>query len=133
MRLDALSLFSDAQALSGASANGANVLDLGTAGVAEGELFVVARFDTEAHNCAKVTIQGSEDNKTFTDVAAVAVSDTTAGSGVSLRLPQGCPRYLRAVYAAAASATLKGNVTCGLTLQAPSPRGARIGDHTANV
>lgn len=107
MRLDTQSLFSDTQKLSGASATGTNVLDIGKAGVAEHELFV--------------------------DVASAAVTDTTAGAGVNIRLPQACPRYLKAVYNAATSGTLKGNVTCGITLQAPSPRGARISDFAANV
>lgn len=133
MRLDTQSLFSDTQKLSGASATGTNVLDIGKAGVAEHELFVVARFDTDTHGCVKVTIQGSVDGTTFVDVASAAVTDTTAGAGVNIRLPQACPRYLNAVYNAATSGTLKGNVTCGITLQAPSPRGARISDFAANV
>ena len=62
-------------------------------------------------------------------VAKTTVSDTTDGAGVSIRLPQGCPRYLKLVYT---GTTLGGKATAGITLQTPSPRGKRLGDYAAN-
>lgn len=128
MRLDNQSLFSDAQALSGASADSTNTLDIGKAGIAENEAFVVVRFDG-THGCTAVDLQGSEDNSSFASLVKTTVSDTTEGAGVNIRLPQGCPRYLKLVYT---GTTLGGTVTAGVTLQTPSPRGKRIGDYEAN-
>ena len=128
MRLDTLSMFFDAKALSGTAVS-SSVMDVAGAGIAEAEAFVVANFDTDTHGATEVVLQGSEDNATFKTVAARAVTDTTAGAGVNLRIPQGCPRYLKLVVN---GASMKGNVTAGVTLQAPSPRGKRIGDYAAN-
>lgn len=128
MRLDTQCMFSDAQSLSGTSANSTNTLDLQGAGIAENEAFVVVRF-AGSHGCTAVDLQGSEDNSEFASVVKTAVSDTTEGAGVSIRLPQGCPRYLKLVYT---GTTLGGTVTAGVTLQTPSPRGKRLGDYAAN-
>lgn len=128
MRLDSLATFFDAKALSGAQV-ASTAMDIGAAGIAEAEAYVVARFDTDAHGATEVVLQGSADNATFKTVTAQAVTDTTAGAGVNLRLPQGCPRYLKLVVN---GASMKGAVNAGITLAAPSPRGHRIGDYAAN-
>lgn len=129
MRLDTLSMFFDAVAISGTQ-KASSVLDIAGAGIAEAEAFVVARFDADTHGATEVVLQGSEDNATFKTVAAMAVNDTAAGAGVNIRVPQGCPRYLKLVVN---GASMKGNVTAGFTTAAPSPRGKRIGDFAANV
>lgn len=129
MRLDVQTMFSDAQTLTGTSADSEKTIDIGAAGIAEAEAFVVVRFVTDAHGCTGVALKGSDDNTTFTDLVATAVSDDTEGGGVNIRIPQGCPRYLKLVYT---GTTLVGKVTAGVTLQAPSPRGKRIGDYKAN-
>ena len=127
MRLDKQCMFSDAQALSSTSTD-SDVIDIGTAGIAECEAFVVVRF-VGTHGCTAVDLQGSADKSSYASVVKTAVSDTTDGAGVNIRLPQGCPRYLKLVYT---GTTLGGTVTAGVTLQAPSPRGKRIGDYQAN-
>lgn len=129
MRLDTLSMFFDAKAMSGTAVT-SSTMDIGAAGFAEAEAYVVANFDADTHGATEVVLQGSEDNATFKTVAARAVTDTTAGAGVNIRVPQGCPRYLKLVVN---GASMKGNVTAGVTLAAPSPRGKRIGDFAANV
>lgn len=129
MRLDMQSMFFDAAALSGTTLT-SQALDVGAAGIAEAEAFVVARFDADTHGATKVELQGSADNATYAVLNAMAVTDTTAGAGVNLRIPQGCPQYLKLVVT---GASMKGNVTAGVTLQAPSPRGKRIGDYAANI
>ena len=129
MRLDMQSMFCDAKALSGTSVT-SNTLDVGNAGIAEVEAFVVANFDTDTHGATKVELMGSADNSTFVLLNAMAVTDTTAGAGVAMRIPQGCPQYLKLVIT---GASMKGNVTAGVTTQAPSPRGKRIGDYAANI
>ena len=129
MRLDMQSMFFDAAAMSGTSL-ASTAMDINAAGIAEAEAFIVARFDADTHGATKVELQGSADNSTYTVLNAMAVTDTTAGAGVNLRIPQGCPRYLKLVVT---GASMKGNVTAGVTLQAPSPRGKRIGDYAANI
>lgn len=129
MRLDKQSMFFDAEALSGTSKS-SKVLDIAQAGIAEAEAFVVARFSTDTHGATKVELQGSADNATFTVLNAQAVTDTTAGAGVNMRVPQGCPQFLKLVVT---GASMAGTVTAGVTLQAPSPRGKRIGDYAANI
>ena len=129
MRFDFLTMFSDDQALTGSSADSTKTIDMKTAGIAENELFVAARFTDNAHGCTKLAVMGSDDGNTFREVSSTAVTDTTAGAGVSVRLPQGCPRHLKLVYT---GGSMKGKVTAGITLQAPSPRGKRIGDYAAN-
>lgn len=129
MRLDMQSMFFDAAAMSGTTLT-SQALNVEAAGIAEAEAFVVARFDADAHGATKVELQGSADNATYVVLNAMAVTDTTAGAGVNLRIPQGCPQYLKLVVT---GASMKGNVTAGVTLQAPSPRGKRIGDYAANI
>ncbi len=130
MRLDVQSLFSDAQALTGTTADSTKTVDIGAAGIAEVEAFVAVRFDTTAHGCTAVSLQGSaQSGSGFVDLVKTAVSDTNEGAGVNIRIPQGCPQYLKLVYT---GASMKGNVTAGVTLQTPSPRGKRIGDYAAN-
>lgn len=129
MRLDMQSMFFDAATLSNTSV-ASTAKDIKAAGIAEAEAFVVVRFDTATHGATKVELQGSADNTTYAVLNAMAVSDTTAGAGVNLRIPQGCPRYLKLVVT---GASMTGKVTAGVTLQAPSPRGKRIGDYAANI
>ena len=94
MRLDTLSMFFDAKAMSGTAVT-SSVMDVAGAGIAEAEAFVVANFDADTHGATEVVLQGSEDNATFKTVAARAVTDTTAGAGVSLRIPS---RYQNIVW-----------------------------------
>lgn len=129
MRFDVLTMFSDNQELTGTAVDSTKTLDLQKAGVSEIQSFLVARFSADNHGCTKVTLKGSDDNTTFRDVAAQAVTDTTAGSGVNIQLPQGCPQYLKVVYT---GTSMTGKVTAGFTLAAESPRGKRIGDYAAN-
>lgn len=128
MRLDKQSMFSDGQTISGTSTE-SSVLDIAAAGIAEAEAYIVARFDTATHGCSAVELKGSDDNSTFVTYGKMAISDTTAGAGANFRVPQGLPRYLKLVYTGTA---MTGKVTAGFTLQAPSPRGKRIGDYAAN-
>ena len=129
MRLDMQTLFFDAKALSGATIS-SEVFDIAQAGISEVESFIVCRFDTENHGAKKVELMGSVDNLTFHPIASTVVLDTTEGSGVAIRIPQGCPQYLKLVVT---GASMAGNVTAGVTLQASSPRGKRIGDFAANI
>ena len=129
MRLDILSMFSDGQTISSTSTTSTKTLDIGKAGFVESKAYVVATFDTASHGCTAVDLQGSADGETFASVLRAAVSDTTAGASVNIPVPQGCPRYLKLVYT---GANMQGKVTAGVTLQAPSPRGHRIGDYEAN-
>lgn len=129
MRLDVTSLFSDAQVLSGASLDSANVLDIGKAGIAETQFFVVVRFLTEAAGVTSISLMGSDDESEWHNVVSADVTDLTEGGGVALRVPQGCPQFLKLVYK---GSSMSGTVTAGFTLQTPSPRGKRIGDYEHN-
>lgn len=128
MRLDTQSMFSDAQALSGTTVT-SSVLDIDAAGIAEAEAYIVVRFDKASHGCTAVELQGSADKSTYVTYGKMSVTDTTEGAGVNFRIPQGLPQYLKLVYT---GTSMAGNVTAGVTLQAPSPRGKRIGDYAAN-
>ena len=128
MRFDLQSMFFDGAALSGTSVS-SEAIDAGKAGFAEVQAYVVARFDTELHGAKKVELMGSTDNLTYHPIASTVVLDETAGAGVTIPLPQGCPQYLKLTVTGVA---MMGAVTAGITLQAPSPRGKRIGDYAAN-
>jgi hypothetical protein len=130
MRLDLQSMFSDGQTLSGTSVTSTKTLDIGKAGFVESTAFVVAHMDTASHGVTSVALQGSADGETFANVVEQAVTDTVAGTQVNIRVPQGCPRYLKLVYK---GASMQGKVTAGVTLQAPSPRGHRVVDVEMNA
>ena len=128
MRLDHQAMFFDGKALSGTTVN-SDVIDAKGAVMAELTAYAVARFSNDTHGVTSVELQGSADNSTFVAIGAHAVTDTTAGAGVNIPVPQGCPQYLRLVVK---GASMAGTVTGGITLAAPSPRGFRIGDFAAN-
>lgn len=128
MRLDMQAMFFDAKALSGATVT-SDVLDVKGAVMAELTAYAVARFSNDTHGVTSVELQGSADGSTYVVIGAHAVTDTTAGAGVNIPVPQGCPKYLKMVVK---GASMAGTVTGGITLAAPSPRGHRIGDFAAN-
>ena len=128
MRLDKQAMFFDAKALSGTTVN-SDVIDAKGAVMAELTAYAVARFSNDTHGVTSVELQGSADNSTFVVIGAHAVTDTTAGAGVNIPVPQGCPQYLKLVVK---GASMAGTVTGGITLAAQSPRGFRIGDFAAN-
>ena len=128
MRLDKQAMFFDAKALSGTTVN-SDVIDTKGAVMAELTAYAVARFSNDTHGVTSVELQGSADNSTFVVIGAHAVTDTTAGAGVNIPVPQGCPKYLKMVVK---GASMAGTVTGGITLAAPSPRGHHIGDFAAN-
>lgn len=128
MRFDATTMFSDEQALSGATAD-SKVLDLGAAGLAETHMFVAVRNIGPVTGLASVALKGSSDGTTWKTINSVEVTDLTDGGGATLVMPQGCPSQLKLVYT---GSSMSGKVTAGFTLQAPSPRGKRIGDYEMN-
>lgn len=128
MRLDKQAMFFDAKALSGTTVN-SDVIDAKGAVMAELTAYAVARFSNDTHGVTSVELQGSADNSTFVVIGAHAVTDTTAGAGVNIPVPQGCPQYLKLVVK---GASMAGTVTGGITLAADTPRGFRIGDFAAN-
>ena len=128
MRLDQQAMFFDAKALSGATVT-SDALDVKGAVMAELTAYAVARFSNDTHGVTSVELHGSADNSAYVVIGAHAVTDTTAGAGVNIPVPQGCPQYLKMVVK---GASMAGTVTGGITLAAPSPRGARIGDFAAN-
>lgn len=130
MRLDTQTMFSDKQELTGSSLVGAKVIDNSFNGFAEAECFVAVRAQTALVGLTSVELQGSANNSEWAVLTSAAVKDLTEGAGVNMRVPQGCPRYLRLVYK---GASMSGTVTAGVTLCAGSPRGARIGDYEAQV
>jgi len=128
MRLDMQAMFFDAKALSGTTVT-SDALDVKGAVMAELTAYAVARFSNDTHGVTSVELQGSTDGSAYVVIGAHAVTDTTAGAGVNIPVPQGCPKYLKMVVK---GASMAGTVTGGITLAAPSPRGARIGDFAAN-
>jgi hypothetical protein len=128
MRLDQQAMFFDAKALSGATVT-SDALDVKGAVMAELTAYAVARFSNDTHGVTSVELQGSADGSAYVVIGAHAVTDTTAGAGVNIPVPQGCPKYLKMVVK---GASMAGTVTGGITLAAPSPRGHRIGDFAAN-
>lgn len=128
MRFDVTTMFSEEQTLSGASTD-SKVLDMGAAGLAETHLFVAVRNIGPVTGLASVALKGSSDGSTWKTINSVEVTDLTDGGGASLVLPQGCPSQLKLVYT---GTSMSGKVTAGITLQAPSPRGKRIGDYAMN-
>lgn len=128
MRLDKQAMFFDAKAMSGTAVN-SDVLDVKGAVIAEQTAYAVARFSNDTHGATSVELHGSADNATFVVIGSAAMTDTTAGAGVNIPVPQGCPRYLKMIVK---GANMAGTVTGGITLQAPTPRGHRIGDFAAN-
>lgn len=129
MRLDTSVMFSDEQTLSGASADSTNTIDMGAAGIAETQCFVVVRNIGAVTGLASVALKGTTDDTTWKTVVSADVTDLTDGGGVALRVPQGCPSKVKLVYT---GTSMSGKVTAGFTLQTPSPRGKRIGDYAAN-
>ena len=128
MRLDMQAMYFDAKAMSGTAVT-SSVVDAQAAVMAEQTAYVAVRFSNDTHGATSVELQGSADNATFVVIGSAAVTDTTAGAGVNIPVPQGCPRYTKLVVK---GASMAGTVTAGLTLAAPSPRGHRIGDFAAN-
>ena len=128
MHIDALSMFSKSQTLSGASAD-STVLDIAKAGISEGVGYIFVRAETELVGLSKVTLKGSADNSTFAEIVSYPFTDLTVGGGINMPIPQGLPRYLKLVYT---GTSMSGKVNAGVTLRAESPRGKRIGDYEAN-
>lgn len=134
MHIDSLSMFSNSQKLTGASAD-SSVLDIGKAGISEGVGYIFVRAETALTGLATVKLAGSADGTTFSDILTYAFTDLTEGGGINIPLPQGLPRYLKLVYAAGtgeSAGTMSGTVSAGITLRPESPRGKRIGDYEAN-
>ena len=119
MRFDSKLMFSDGQSISGTSTN---TLDLNKAGVSEGELYVILSVSGSALPTSIEVLGGS---------ASTSVTDTVAaayGTDTAIKLPQGCPRYLKLSFTGTAMSC---KVTAGISLCASSPKGKRIGDYAA--
>lgn len=127
MHVDFLSMYADEQQLSGQS-DSEKTLDISKAGVSEGVGYIYVRCVGACSGLTGVTLQGSDDGSTFTDVMTVMITDTTDGGGVNFAIPQGLPQYTKLVFNGSPS----GKVSAGITLRPDSPRGARIGDYDAN-
>lgn len=133
MRFDKNLMFSDAQELSSTETEATNVVDIANAGLVEGEAFIAVRVieGTNGGGLKGVALQGSTDNSEFKDLITVAVPEVTdpTPGGVNIKIPQGCPRYLKLKYT---GEELSGKVTAGITLAVDSAVGKRIGDFEAN-
>lgn len=126
MIIDSLTMFSNAQKVTGAG-DSEKTLDLQGAGISEGVGYLYVRGDENGlSGLTDVTLQGSDDGSTFTDIAKYTVTDDTFG--VNAPLPQGLPRYIKLSYGGTPTA----NITAGITLRPSSPKGKRIGDYEAN-
>lgn len=122
MRFDSKLMFSDGQSISGTSGTSTNTLDLNKAGVSEGELYVILSVSGSALPTSIEVLGGS---------ASASVTDTVAtayGTDTAIKLPQGCPRYLKLSFTGTAMSC---KVTAGISLCASSPKGKRIGDYAA--
>ena len=112
MIIDKALQLSSAQAIT-ASAASAKVVDLGAAGDAYNELWVVGTVTTSftGSGTLTVSIQTATDEAFTTPVTliaspALAASSLTAGTEpVKFRLPQGKKQYIRAYYTASAAFT----------------------------
>lgn len=130
MRFDSLSMYSDGQTLSNSSVDSTNTLETGKGIGATGSVIVV-RFDSDAHGCTSVELHcDPAGGSAFKVYGTHAVMDTTAGTGVTIPLPDDLKGKTKLVYK---GASMKGKVTAGIVLRAPSARGSRIGDYAANV
>lgn len=122
MRFDSKLMFSDGQSISGTSGTSTNTLDLNKAGVSEGELYVILSVSGSVLPTSIKVLGGS---------ASTPVTDTVAaayGTDTAIKLPQGCPRYLKLSFTGTAMSC---KVTAGISLCASSPKGKRIGDYAA--
>jgi len=130
MIFDKLLMVSNAQAIT-TTAVSTDVIDIGTAreiGIGEPlELItaIVETFTADGAGTLTVTLQGSVDNSTFTDMAitrAVGKADLLAGREVCrFKLPasgagQAHPRYYRLNYTVATGPMTAGKITAGLNL-----------------
>lgn len=129
MRFDEHLEFSVAQALSGATADSTNTLDLGNAVVAEGPLYVCGTIVEESVDDLKMTLQTSSNNSDWRDVASIAFGSKAVGTQRALVVPQGCDRYLKIVYS---GTSMAGKVSAGMTLAVNSPQGKRLENFAAN-
>ena len=130
MVVDFLNLFSSEQVLSDSGADSTNTLDIGKAGLNEGQAYVFVRGLTALTGLTSVTLKGSADNTTYAEILTVKPTDLTIGGGCQFPLPQGLPRYLKLTYAGTSMSSVK--VDAGITMHPDSPRGKRIGDYEAN-
>lgn len=122
MRFDSNLMFSDGQAISGASGTSTKTLDLNKAGVSEGELYVILSVSGSALPSSITVLGGSTSTAVTSTVAAAYGTDT------AIKLPQGCPRYLKLSFA---GTSMDCKVTAGISLCASSPKGKRIGNYEA--
>ena len=128
MRFDSLSMYSDGQTISNSSTDSTHTLETGKGIGATGSVIAV-RFDSDTHGCTSVELHcDPAGDSSFKVYGTHAVTDTTAG--VIIPLPDDLKGKTKLVYK---GSSMKGKVTAGIVLRAPSARGSRIGDYAANV
>ncbi len=126
MYIDKEHEFSDAQAVTTAEAtDSTNTIDLGAAGDADSELFLVVQVDTTVSSTGNATVTFALQTSAAADFdpattlwqsAAIAKATLVAGYEVAkLRLPRGLKRYLKLVITPAVEALNAGKFTAFLT------------------
>jgi hypothetical protein len=132
MILDRYNEFSDAQDITGSTGDIAstNVVDLNAEGDAYGhEMYLIIGVDTTCASSGGATVTPrleTSDDSSFSSATTLwtgeqkAYTDLTAGTEVAaLRVPSGCERYLRVVYAIGTAALTAGKMNAFLT---PAPQ-----------
>lgn len=128
MHVDFLSMYASELELSGTSKD-SSTLDIAAAGISEGVGYIYVRNVGAVTGLSSVSLSGSTDGKTFTEVLSYTLTDLTDGGGINIPIPQGLPQYTKLVFKGTA---MSGTVNAGVTLRPDSPRGKRIGDYDAN-
>lgn len=123
MIIDTLTTFSESQALT-ASADSANTIDLGAAGVATYPLYAVFVLEKALTSATDFQVLGSDTQSgTYAGVVATgsqAAAKLTEGAHICVPLPPNCPRYLKAHYTMGGSGT--GTVTSFLAFNPQTNR-----------
>lgn len=118
MRFDNLSMFSDAQAFTGAGADSTKIVDLGKNGLGNPPHCYVTILVSEAFSgAATITLKGSDDKSVWKDVlstGALAKEALVAGTILNLPIPFGHPRYLK--LNVSGTSLTAGTITAGIQL-----------------
>lgn len=126
MRFDSLCEFGPIT-LSGTTVS-SNVIDTAGAGIAEGPMYVVAYPTAKVTQATKLSLQTSDDDSTYTEVATCSfAANDDVGAQAVMVIPPGCGRYLKIV---ATGTNMSGTVQAGITLAVQSAKG--IEQYAAN-
>lgn len=119
MRFDSLSMFADAQALTGTTADGKSIVDLGKAGAANPpNMYVTILVTTAINQDTEFVVNGSDDKSAWTPIVSSGKrlkANLVEGTIINLPIQGKLPRYLK-LTATAGEAISAGVITAGIQL-----------------